>query len=146
MMTLKIGEKELKVKFGYKPTLKSRIITRMVRQEKEAEGLQENDEVGALEKVEDLMLIVPEIILVGLQKFHKEEYGYNYDTNEGKDVALDKIYDLMDEYFENQGSDFIKLYNDLQEEMLKESFLASVFREEEAKAEKSRKKQEKTED
>lgn len=144
-MKLKIGEKELNIKFGYKPTLKERIVSRIVKisgnkdkrkstdetvDENEIENTNERgDNAENLEQIEDLLLLLPEILLVGLQ-VHHEEYRYNYDTKEGKEEQLDKVFDLVDEYTTNDG-DLMKLFNDLQEEMRNDSFLASIFRKEE---------------
>lgn len=127
MLIKKFGEKELKIKFGYKATLKSRIITRMIK----AETVKDDN----MKKVEDLLLLIPEIILVGLQKFHKDEFGYNYDTNEGKENALDKVFDMMDEYLDADENSILELYNELNGEMLQESFLRSVFQTEKGKLE-----------
>lgn len=129
-MKLKIGDKELKIKFGYKPTLKERLISRIVKT-----GMTDGeDEIESMEKIEDLLLFLPEILLVGLQ-VHHEEYRYNYDTGEGKEEQLGKAFDLIDEYASGEDSDLMKLFSDLQEEMKMDSFLASLFRKEE-KAEK----------
>lgn len=125
-MKLKIGEKELKIKFGYKPTLKERLISRIVKISKDDEK-NEND---YMESVEDLLLFLPEILLIGLQ-VHHEEYRYNYDTKEGKEEQLEKAFDLIDEYASSEDADLMKLFNDLQEEMKNDSFLASLFRKEE---------------
>lgn len=125
-MKLKIGEKELKIKFGYKPTLKERLISRIVKTSK-TNG---EDEIENMEKIEDLLLFLPEILLVGLQ-IHHEEYRYDYDTKEGKEEQLEKAFNLIDEYASSEGADLMKLFNDLQEEMKNDSFLASLFRKEE---------------
>lgn len=125
-MKLKIGEKELKIKFGYKPMLKERLISRIVKTGK-TDG---EDEVENMEKIEDLLLFLPEILLVGLQVNH-EEYRYDYDTKEGKEEKLEKAFDLIDEYASSDDADLMKLYNDLQVEMKNDSFLASLFRKEE---------------
>lgn len=124
MMKLKIGEKELKIKFGYKPTLKERVISKIVK----ISNVNNGEEVE-LDKVEDLLLYLPEIILVGLQVYH-EEYRYDYDTQKGKQEQLDKVFDLIDAYAAEEGADLMKLFNDLQEELTKDSFLASLFRKE----------------
>lgn len=123
MMTLKIGKKELKIKFGYKPTLKERVISKIVKI-----GNIDGENGTDLEKVEDLLLYLPEILLVGLQVNHKE-YRYDYDTKEGKNEQLDKAFDLIDEYTSN-GGDLMQLFIDMQEEMQKDSFLASLFQKE----------------
>lgn len=130
MLNLKIGEKKYQIKFGYKPTLKSRIISKIIA----IETVEETN----LATAEDLMLLIPEIILVGLQKNHKEEFGYDYDTNENREKALDKVFDLMDDYFDGEDANIYQLYGDLQKEMLQESFLKSMFQQE--KAEQNKKK------
>lgn len=127
-MKLNIGNRELKIKFAYEPTLKGRLVSRLAGLQKEVKTEEEN-----LLKVEDMMLIIPDMILVGLQKCHREEYGYNYDNNEGKEEQMAKVYSLMDEYFEEENADLMALYNRLQEEMLQNSFLSSLFDREKAK-------------
>lgn len=122
-MKLKIGEKELNIKFGYKPMLKERIISRIVKTSK----TNSEDEAENMEKIEDLLLFLPEILLVGLQVHHKE-YRYDYDTKEGKKEQLKKVFDLVDEYSMDDDADLMKLFNDLQKEMKNDSFLASLFR------------------
>lgn len=123
MMTLKIGEKELKIKFGYKPTLKERVISKMVK----FSNIGKDGDTD-LRAMEDLLLYIPEILLVGLQVNH-EEYRYDYDTKEGKQEQLDKVFDLVDEYATN-GGDLVALFNDIQEEMQTDSFLSSLFQQE----------------
>lgn len=129
-MKLKIGEKELNIKFGYKPTLKERLISRIVK----ISRTNGEDEVENMEKIEDLLLFLPEILLVGLQVYH-EDFRYDYDTKEGKEEQLNKAFDLIDEYALSEGADLMQLFNDLQEEMKTDSFLASLFQKEEKAAE-----------
>lgn len=125
-MKLKIGEKELNIKFGYKPTLKERLISRIVRMSK----TDSEDEAESIKKIEDLLLFLPEILLVGLQVHHKD-FRYDYDTKEGKEEQLNKAFDLIDEYSTQDGADLIQLFNELQDEMKNDSFLASLFWKEE---------------
>lgn len=139
MLKLNIGDKELKIKFGYKPTLKERVISKMAKFNKETK---KDDESGAdLERIEDLLMYLPEVLLVGLQVYH-EEYRYDYDSGNGKQEQLDKIFDLIDEYATNDG-DLIELYNQFNEEMQNDSFLSSLFRRAEA-AEKAEETVQKT--
>lgn len=125
-MKLKIGENEYSIKFGYKPTLKERLISRIVRISRTS-GEDENER---MEKIEDLLLFIPEILLIGLQ-VHHEDFRYDYDTKEGKEERLNKAFDLIDEYSTQDGADLMQLFNDLQEEMRNDSFLASLFQKEE---------------
>ncbi len=129
-MTLKVGEKELNVKFGFEATLKTRLLSRMAKMEKEKEG--------GMESMEDMMLFLPDVLLIGLQKFHSDEYGFNYENGEGKNEQLEKMFPLIEEYFDfNEKEDAITLYNGLTEEMLQNGFLKSQFQKELAKAEKA---------
>ena len=123
-MKLKIGNKELNIKFGYKPTLKERVISNVVKM-----GNVNGEEGLDMEKVEDLLLYLPELLLVGLQ-VHHQEYRYNYDTGEGKEEQLNKTFALIEEYMENEDADFMYLFNALQEALVEDSFLASLFRKE----------------
>lgn len=127
MIKFKVGEKKLKIKFGYKVTLKERIISRIVKLTESNGG----SDIENMEKTEDLLLFLPEIILVGLQVYHRDEYGYDYDTKEGKEQQLNKVFDLVDEYALDENADLMQLFNELQEEMKNDSFLASLFRKEE---------------
>lgn len=138
-MILKIGDKELQIKFAYKPTVKAGIIGKLVRVDRKT-----GDEDNAAEHIEDILTLIPELILVGLQHSHKNEYGYDYDTNEGQKEQLDKIYEALDEYFDSDESDLQKLYTDLQQELLNNGFLASLFRQETQKAEQKAKTARKT--
>lgn len=128
MMTLKIGEKELNVKFGFEATLKTRLLSRMAKLEK-TKG-------DGVESMEDVMLFLPDVLLIGLQKFHSDEYGFNYETKEGKEEQLEKMFPLIEDYLDaNEGEDAITLYNALSKEMLQNGFLKSQFQKELEKAE-----------
>ena len=129
-MKLKIGKKEYNIKFGYKPTLKERLVSRIVRTAR----TNSEDEIENMERIEDLLLFLPEILLVGLQVHHKE-FRYNYDTKEGKEEQLEKAFDLVDEYASSEDADLMELFDDLQGAMKEDSFLASLFRREEKAAE-----------
>lgn len=131
-MKLNIGEKEYKIKFGYKPTLKERIISKSTKMGKIAG---EDGNVD-LEKLEDFLLFLPELLLIGLQ-VHHEDFRYDYDTKEGKEEQLEKATVLVSEYMEADGADAMDLFNELQEALTQDSFLASLFRAEQKKAEKT---------
>ena len=124
-MIIKIDGKELNIKFGYKPTLKERIISRVLKMENIAD---EDGEVS-YEKIEDLMLFLPELLLVGLQVHHKD-FRYDYDTKEGKEKQLDKTLDLVEKYMESEDADIMELFGKLEEALMQDSFLASLFRKE----------------
>lgn len=135
-MIFKAGGKEYQVKFAYEPTLKSRILSKLAKIEAGANG--EGSGADEISNIENLLLIIPELLLVGLQKFHREEFGYSYDTGEGKEEQLSKVYELIDNYLdEDEDSGTDGLYFALQDEMLKNGFLAKMFRKEKDKAEQN---------
>ena len=123
-MIIKIKGKEYKIKFGYKPTLKERIISKVVRF---SNITNEND----LEKIEDLLLFLPELILVGLQVNH-EEFRYNIDTGEGKEEQLEKSFNLIEDYLEEDNADILDLFVRLQEALTEDSFLSTLFQKEQS--------------
>lgn len=120
MMTLNVNGKEYRIKFGYEPTLKSRLLSKIT---KVSIGASE----GELEKVEDMLLFIPEFLLIGLQKEHSDEFGYNLDTNEGFEEQKAKAFSLVAEYMDECDADAVALFNELQEEMTKNGFLKKMF-------------------
>lgn len=124
-MKMIIGGKELNIKFGYKPTLKERVISKVVKFSKVSEQKDENN----MENIEDLLLYLPEFLLVGLQVNHKE-YRYNVDTGEGKEKQLEKTFALIEEHMNNDDVDVMDIFNGLQEALTEDSFLSSLFRKE----------------
>ena len=133
MMKLKVGDKEYQLKFGYKATLKSHILSRLAEKEEREDG-------EIMEGVEDILMFLPEVVLVALQKFHKDEFGYDYDTNEGKGEKVDAVYDVLEQYFD-EGGDATELYNRLIGELKTDSFLSKMFDEEKSKEKSKPKKQ-----
>lgn len=122
-MTLKIGEKELKVKFAFEPTIKTKVLSRMAKLEKEI-----NNNGGELEDIEEMLGFLPELLLVGLQKYQQEEYGFDYDTGEGKEELVKEMFGLIEEYFDtNEEKDAFSLYQELVEEALKNGILRSRY-------------------
>ena len=95
MTKLKFGEKELQIKFGYEATVKSGIIKKVAKL----------NQMEDMEAVDEILLFLPELILVGAQKFHKEELGYNPDNEEEKEQQLGKVYDMLDDYFDGEDAD-----------------------------------------
>ena len=131
-MKMNIAGKEINIKFGYKPTLKERIISKVVRMSNITD---ENGEID-MEKVEDLLLFLPELLLVGMQVHHKD-FRYDYDTKEGKQKQLEKSTDLVEKYMESEDADIMEFFGKFQDALMEDSFLANMFRKEKAKAGKN---------
>lgn len=129
-MKIKLSGKEYTVKFGYAPVYQNRIIPRVV-------GMgQQGDELEAINK---MLGFLPEFLLVGLQKFHADEFGFEFDDKEAKEKQLVKMYDLLDDYLDpenEEGKDIMSLYDDLTAELEKNSFLSKLLAKEEQTAKK----------
>lgn len=132
MTKIKIGKKNYDIFFAMQPTVQSGIVGKLAEVESRKEWGADN--------FGDFLATVTELLLVGLQKNYKDEYGYNYLTGEGKDEALAKAYDLMDQLAEDDSDyDYTDLYNDLQTELLENGFFKKLFQKEQEKAEKKTK-------
>lgn len=116
MITLKVNDKDYKLVFGYGALLKTDILDRIQNSNKE--GLK-----GAIS-------LLPELLLVGLQKRHKDEFGW--ETESEKEVALDKIYDLLDEYesesTDDNPQDGFMLLQQMNDELGKNGFLSRIMK------------------
>lgn len=119
-MKVRLGNSEYSIKFGFKPTLKSHLIKDV------SESVSEQD--GSLESVEKLLLeTLPKMLLVGLQVNHKDEFGYDYDTNEKYDEQFNKVLNLLSEKIDDGEIDCIELFNELENELESNSFLAKMM-------------------
>ena len=120
-MKITLNGKEYTVKFGYKAVVESKIIQKLVALE--------TGNTTELEAVDKILGFLPEFLLVGLQKFHKDEFGFA-NEDEKKD-RLDKVFDLLDDYFEDEnGGDFKDLYQGLSKELEDNSFLSKLLTQE----------------
>ena len=102
------------------------------------ENIADEDGEVSYEKIEDLMLFLPELLLVGLQVHHKD-FRYDYDTKEGKQKQLDKALDLVEKYMESEDADIMEFFGKFQDALMEDSFLASLFRKEQEKVETAEK-------
>jgi len=141
MYTLCVKDKEYKIRFGYEPTLKSKIISKVGKCEA---LISRSDADSQLESLEELLLFIPEFLLVAMQAENKE-FRYDWDTGEGKEEQLAKMYELIDDYCndDDSDSDALELYHMLTDQMLKNGFLKSMYRQEVAKAVQESKKKSK---
>lgn len=126
MTEIKLGKKKYQIYFAMQPTIQSGLLPRIAETE--------NTEEWGIENVDVIFTTAAEMLLIALQKNYKEEFGYNYQTGEGKDEAIAKVYDLLDDYSQEEDADFFALYNALEGELLENSFFAKMFRQEVEKA------------
>lgn len=121
-MKITLGKTEYTIKFGYKAVVESKIIQKLVTLE--------TGNTTELEAIDKILSFLPEFLLVGLQKFHGDEFGFDFDDKEAKEKQLVKVYDLLDDYLDpenEEGGDLQSLYNDLSAEMEKNSFLSKML-------------------
>lgn len=123
MMKIKVKDKEYTIQFAYIPTVKSRLLSRFAKM---AVGMKNGAE-NNLEQIEDMLLFLPDVVLIGLQKFHSDEFGYNLDTNDGYEEAKEKAFSLVGDYVDTGDVDVTDFFTDLQEEMTSNGFLKKMF-------------------
>lgn len=128
MTTIKLGNKEYRIKYGYEATMRSGILKKLA---------QLSNAHGATAQIEATAEILPELLVVGLQKYHSDEFGFDYTTGEGKDEQIDRAYKLLDDYFDEEDADFEYLLGKLQTELMENGFLARLLQKEQSKAKKS---------
>lgn len=118
MLELKLGNTDLQLKYGYEVVARTGILQKLSDLSNKDDGRSDIDKI---------MNILPELILVGVQKTNKNRFGYDYRTGAGKDQKLDIVYDLLDEYFEQDDADFMKLFDKIQEELVENGFLSKMI-------------------
>lgn len=128
MFSFSANGKTYKVKFGYGVLTQSDILTQV-------------SSMGAINNPKDMIKMLPELILVGLQKKHKDEFGY--ETEEEKKIAYDKVCDLLDDYEdesteENPHNGFT-LFEKASQELEKNGFLSGMIKSMEEKSEEEKK-------
>lgn len=131
MVTLKVKDKEYKLKFGYKSFKKSGILGEVVAMQVKAREnktenakLQERDAENQVELLEEVLELNSKLVLVALQKYH-EEFRAEYEDKEGMKKLIDKVDDLMDDYMDEEDSmSIMDLFNALVDELFNNGFLS----------------------
>lgn len=117
MFSFTVNGKEYKVKYGYRVLSQTDILT----------------QVGNLNKIsspKDIITLLPELILAGLQSKHKDEFGY--ETAAEKKVAYEKVCDLLDDYedesTEENPHDGFSLFQEANKELERNGFLSGMVK------------------
>ena len=111
MFKLTVGDKDYKIRFDSRALARTDVLSR-------AEGIAEATDMAKV--IED----TAEFLLVGLQKYHSDEFGYSDDKE--REEALDKVYALMDEMDEHDVS-VLDTFNAVSEELTKCGFLSQLL-------------------
>lgn len=131
-MQLKLGGTEYRIKYGFEATTRSGIIKKLAR-------LTADENEDTLDRAQNVLEFLPEMVLVGLQRFHGDEFGYDYTTGDGKEKQINKVYGLLEDYFDEDGADFMELLSSLQAELTENGFLAKMLRDETEKVKEQKK-------
>lgn len=119
-MTLKVKDKEYKIKFGYNSFCDTDLMDRTETLLKLFQSTEaENDkDVSALGKVKDLFLCVRDLLFVGFQKYNPVS-----DVREVGDI----IDDYHDEAKEGEKRGVMDIFTQLSEELMNEGFLGEIL-------------------
>lgn len=123
-MKITLNGKEYTVKFGYEATVKSGLLKKIVQNETGT------DEFDAINKT---LCFLPEFLLIGLQRYHSDEFGFDLDNEEEKQKQINKIFCLLDDYFDvdnENGGDIGTLHSQLEKELENNSFLSKLLEQE----------------
>lgn len=106
MLTFEVKGKEYKVQYNYRAFATTDILDKLA-------GMTE----GA---IQDTILTEAELLLIGLAKHHPE---FKFDTKKEHDEKLDMVFDIMDEYDEENEEGCFKLLELINEELMASRFL-----------------------
>lgn len=122
MYLFRVGGNTYKIAFGYGVLYKSDLIDRVIN------ATRQNTENPA-STIKNLIGLTAEMLLEGLQKKHKDQFGY--DTPEEREQRIIEICDMLDEYEDEHAEDEtplngFTLFADLQKEMERNGFLSQI--------------------
>lgn len=130
MYIFKVNGDSYKVRFGYGALYKTNLIDRVI---KATSGSTKGE---AAESIKNLIGLTAELLLEGMQKYHKDKFGY--DTDEERDARIREVCDLLDDYEDEHAEDDVAdgetalsgftVFNDLNQELMKNGFLSRVTR------------------
>lgn len=122
MYIFKIHGKEYKVRFTYRMICKDDLLDKVSNLNLE--------NMDARSIVDKLTTTTAELLLAGLQKYHKDEFGYK-DEKE-KEQRIEDMLDLFDDYedesTEEHEQSAASLFRDLQGELEKNGFLSTMLK------------------
>ena len=122
MYIFKIHGKEYKVRFTYRTVCEDDILDK-ISDATDFEGLNVGGMIAKVSKA------TAELLLVGLQKYHSDEFGYKDDKEKAQRIEemLDLFDDYEDESTEEHEQSAATLFSDLQEELQKNGVLSAMM-------------------
>lgn len=121
MYYFKIHGKEYKVRYGYRTVCENDILDRVM-------NIGNSEDGTAKGLINNLVKTTAELLLVGLQKYHSDKFGYKSDKEKAEKInlLLDWLDDYEDESTEEHEQDAATLLKDLQDELEKNGFLSTI--------------------
>ena len=119
-MTLKVREKEYKVKFGYNSFCDTDLMERTndLLRLFQGGGVKDDEDVKATGQIKELFTCVRELLFVGFKKYNPVE-------------TLQEVGDILDEYNDEATPEekrgILDLFTKLTEELMAEGFLADLL-------------------
>lgn len=126
MTTLKVKDREYKIKFGYKSFKNSGILREVVSMQKKTKEAKDADDetVDNIDLLEDVLDLNSKLVLVGLQKYN-EEFRVDFEDEKATEKMIDKVDDLMDDYMDEEDSmSIMDLFGELTGELFENGFLS----------------------
>lgn len=121
MLKIKVKGTEYKIRFGYKVLCDSDLIDKVI---KTFSGKTKDFDVR------NMLDVVAEMLLAGLQKYHSDDFGCE---KLGYENAKGKVYELMDDYedesTDEKPQDCFDLFKAVQDELFENGFFKKIQRE-----------------
>lgn len=124
MYQLSVNDRMFDIKYAYTVTVKQELIPKIAKNQMQ-DNINSADDFFS--SAQESLALLPETLLIGLQKYHYDEFGFNYDTNEGKQEALSKVNDLLDQLFDDEEVNPFDIYNSCISELMENGFLKKMF-------------------
>ncbi len=127
MLKLKVKEQEYRLRFGYKALGKSGILKEVTAIQdaiNEKKKDEEDDESSMMDMLGDIFDLNSRLTLAALQKHHKD-FEVDYDSNDSLKAGIEKVYDFMDDYMDEEDSmDIMSFFSALMNELFDSGFLS----------------------
>ena len=117
-MKVSLGGKEYTIQFATRPSLKAHILQDIMK-------TQDTEDISSMEGI--LLETLPKMTLVGLQMHHNDDFGYDYNTNEGYNEQFEKVSDILYNAIDANEINCMDLLVDMQDEMMSNGFLAQMM-------------------
>ena len=126
MYVFKVNDDEYKIKYSYRVLCETDLIDRVINT-----MASDDDGNDGATQFKDLLKLTAELLLAGLQKYHRDEFGY--DTDSEKKEKLFLVYDMIDDYEDEHREepdesrkDSATLFMDMQLELENNGFLSRI--------------------